>query len=251
MVFLLFLVFSSSSASPHIDCFLDNQECEITADNLVHTFMGISAIDECRELCEAEVTCSAFTHYGTDSSPIHDACLLFSSCSETRPWPNCTTGSSQCQSIVRRPCSIQYSGDINPDNFVDLIGSVPNELSCKSKCFTNNDCHLYTYYDSQDNFQPHSCFLLTSSGLQEAVVPCEHCSTGPAQCKGNETCQAAVVTNGSGVQNFPFLAERSVTLTLVAAENDCFVELDTIAVGGGGDYEWRPARFACLQTALS
>ena len=87
MVFLLFLVFSSSSASPHIDCFLDNQECEITSDNLVHTFMGISAIDECRELCEAEVMCAAFTHYGTDSSPIHDACLLFSSCSETRPWP--------------------------------------------------------------------------------------------------------------------------------------------------------------------
>merc|ERR1711971_166112 len=170
------------------------------ADNLIHTFMGIPTVDECRELCEAEMGCLAFTYYGNDSHPIHDACLLFCSCSETRPWPNCTTGSSQCQSLTFHPCSIQYYGDINQDNFVNLLGSVPDEPSCKDECFTNNDCQLYTYYDSQDNFQPNSCFLLTSSGLQEAVFPCEHCSTGPAQCRVNHTCQA--VTNGSGAQLF-------------------------------------------------
>ena len=32
------------------------------------------------------------------------------------------------------------------------------------------------------------------------------------------------------------MAESSVALTLTAAEKDCFVEFDSIAIGGGGEY---------------
>ena len=35
---------------------------------------------------------------------------------------------------------------------------------------------------------------------------------------------------------FPYMAEKSTTLTLTAAEKDCFIEFGSIAIGGGGDY---------------
>ena len=40
----LFLLFSVSSGSPHIDCFLDNQECAITPENLIHTYIRVGLI---------------------------------------------------------------------------------------------------------------------------------------------------------------------------------------------------------------
>ena len=230
MLLLLLFLFLAVSGSPHIDCFVDNQECEISADNLIHTFLGISSIEECKLLCEDEVTCIAFTHFGSNNHPIPDGCLLFSSCRERTPCENCTTGSSQTECT----CSIAYAGDITPDNFVNLIGSVPDEFACKKLCITDSLCNLYTYYDSQDPVQHETCFLLTSSGLQEAVEPCESCVTGPAQCKVNQTCQAAVITNGTAT-NVVF-AEESSTVTLVANEKDCFLDLDVVAIGGGGNY---------------
>ena len=75
---------------------------------------------------------------------------------------------------------------------------------------------------------------MTSSGLQEAVEPCENCYTGPGQCKVNQTCQAAVITNGTAT-NIVF-AEESSNVELVANEKDCFVDLDVVAIGGGGNY---------------
>ena len=56
-------------------------------------------------------------------------------------------------------CGIQYSGDINSDNFVEIV-SATSEQSCKRECITNSQCHLYTYYDNEDIFQPNSCILL-------------------------------------------------------------------------------------------
>ena len=71
----------------------------------------------------------------------------------------------------------------------------------------------------------------------------------------NQRCQAAVITNGSSTQvfsSFPsmslspcisvsilkssqaILAEKSMNVNLVAAEKDCFVDLNTVAIGGGG-----------------
>lgn len=239
MLLLLLFLFLAVSGSPHIDCFVDNQECKISANNLIHTFLGISSIEECRLLCEDEVTCIAFTHFGSNNHPIPDSCLLFSSCRERTPCENCTTGSSQTECT----CSITYAGDVTPDNFVNLIGSVPDELACKKLCITDSRCNLYTFYDSQDPVQPETCFLLTSSGLREAVEPCENCFTGPRHCKVNQTCQAAAITNGT-VTNVVF-AEQNSKVTLVANEKDCFVDLDVVAVGGGGNYVSNSARGAC------
>ena len=191
MLPVLFLLFTAVTASPHIDCFIGQEACVIGPDNLIHTFLGIASAEECKLLCEDEITCIAFTHFGSNSYPMPEGCLLFSSCKERRPCENCTSESSQTECR----CSIPFSGLVTPDNFVDLVGGVPDEFACKKLCITESLCDLYTFYDSQDPVQPETCFLLTSSGLQEAVQPCKNCFTGPDQCKVSQNCQAAVVTN--------------------------------------------------------
>ena len=107
MLPVLFLLFTAVTASPPIDCFIDQEECEIGTDNLIHTFLGIASAEECKLRCEDEIgggvhICTAFTYFGSNSHPIPDGCLLFSSCRERRPCQNCTTGSSQ----TKCTCSI-------------------------------------------------------------------------------------------------------------------------------------------------
>ena len=230
-LFMLFL-FSRVNSGPQIDCFIDLQECDIREDNLISTFLGIPSTEECQQLCEDELTCTAFTHFGSNSHPIPDSCLLFSACKERRACQSCTTGSSQTECT----CSISYAGDVTPDNFVGLVPSVQDELACKELCVFDNRCHIYVFYDSEDLLQPQTCFLLTSSGLENAAQPCQNCFSGPTECRVNQTCQATVITNGTEQLNSTnvIFAEKSMAVTLVANEKECFVDLDVVAIGGGG-----------------
>ena len=84
---------SGSPWTPYIDCYVDNQECDISADNLIHTYLGVSTYTECQLLCVA------FTHFDKDGHPFPEGCLLFSSCKEQRACQNCTTGSSQTDGV--------------------------------------------------------------------------------------------------------------------------------------------------------
>ena len=50
----------------------------------------------------------------------------------------------------------------------------------------------------------------------------------------NQTCQVAVITNGSHTQHF--FAKENMTITLVAGDRDCYTDIRVLAVGGGGNY---------------
>ena len=146
-MFLLLLLFSPSVAADRpIDCFFDQQKCEIERDILINTFPETTSVEECKLLCEDEINCRAFTYFGSNSFPIPNGCLLFSTCRDRQPCENCTTGSTQAQCT----CSISYAGEVTSENFVDLFGGVQDELSCKSPCLSESLCDLYTYYDSDD-----------------------------------------------------------------------------------------------------
>ena len=100
---------------------------------------------------------------------------------------------------------------------------------------------MYIYYTDEDPVQRRTCLLMTSSGLHQAVEPCENYLMGPGQCRVNEVCQAAVNANGT-VTNAIF-AEESSVVTLVANEKNCFVDLDVIAIGAGGELcKWHGCR---------
>ena len=223
LFFLALFVFCKGD----IDCFLDGEECEIRSDNLIHTFMGVPTVEECAALCEDQFA-EAFTHFGPESTPYHNTCLIFSSCIERRSCQDCTTGSSQGECT----CSLKYSGTVDDSNFVDLLGSVWDEYTCKEHCKDNDLCAVYTFYDSEDPVQPNVCILLTSFGLQAPVVACQNCVTGAALCNVNQPCQAAVLTNGPMTQ--AIFAEEDMEIRLEAKEKDCFVELNVVAIGSGG-----------------
>ena len=75
------------------------------------------------------------------------------------------------------------------------------------------------------------CILLTSDGLQMPVLPCANCATGPESCNTGQKCKAAVITNGEAT---PVFAEESMVVDLVTKEMDCYVDLNLLAIGGGG-----------------
>lgn len=160
-----------------LDCFVDNEECEIHGDNLIQTYMGVTTLAECSQLCEDDRACTTFTFFETDGHPLNEACLLFSTCATRRSCHNCVTGSSQDSCA----CSVKFDGDISADNFVDIVPDVPDELTCKRNCAENDNCSIYTFYDQYHQLNPNVCFLLKSGGLRRPVIPCKNCSSGPAR----------------------------------------------------------------------
>ena len=161
-----------------IDCFVDNEECEIHGDNLIQTFMGVTLLDKCSQLCEDNSNCTTFTFFGTDGHPLNETCLLFSTCATRRSCQSCVTGLRQDSCA----CSVKFDGNISADNFVDIVPDVPDELTCMRNCSGNNNCGIYTFYDQHDQVNPNVCFLLkseASGGLRRPVIPCKNCCRGP------------------------------------------------------------------------
>ena len=105
--FIVLLFFSLSPLTQCLlDCFIDNEECEIHEGNLVQTIMGISSMTECAGLCEDERYCSTFTFFEAGSHPLNEACLLFSNCPKRRTCQGCVTGSNQDSCT----CSVKFDG---------------------------------------------------------------------------------------------------------------------------------------------
>ena len=128
-----FLTFASATSS--LDCFLDQQECELRPDNHLDTVVRLSNMFECLEQCNADIRCKAFTFLAAE-----ETCHLFSSCpsSERRLCENCTTGSSQTECL----CGIDFQCEVDAGNFVDEIHGVGGEQDCKSQCANNESCKV-------------------------------------------------------------------------------------------------------------
>ena len=229
MFHLFVLIFTVASASSHLDCFVDNQECDATA---INTIFDVPSLDECTQLCDDKSNCNAFTHFDRKSLESPDVCLLFPSCRDRKPCENCTTGSSQTECT----CSIGVAGEVAPENVVDFFGNVTEELACKRICMADIRCNLYTFHGDQDSVQPHICILLTSTGLDKDLFSCENCASGPGHCRVKETCQVAAFNNERSTFGNGVFAESNLSVTLEAREKDCFVDLDILAIGGGGNY---------------
>ena len=92
---------------------------------------------------------------------------------------------------------------------------------------------MYTYYNKYDPFEPEMCVLLSNAGIQQSVLACDFCATGPASCQAAQKCQAAVLTDG--VTNQFVFAKSTSNATLVSREKDCYLDAKALAIGGGGD----------------
>ena len=118
-----------------------------------------------------------------------------------------------------------------------------DEFSCKQQCTLHDQCTVYTFYISQDSVSPNICVLLNTNGLQNPVSGCDHCATRPANCTTGQRCQVSVfkADDPKEIIMSPFLiAERSMNLSFLAREKDCYAYMTTVAVGGEGCWGvWR------------
>ena len=132
-------------------------------------------------------------------------------------------------------CSVPFTGRINDDNLVANMTSTSEE-DCKSLCMSTTGCAVYTYHTSGHPSSPNTCSLLSSPRLARPVEQDNNCASGPPLCRRGERCQVAVLLYENATQ--AIMVERPGThvVELVAEEEDCYVDVTLVAVGGGGRY---------------
>ena len=129
-----------------ITCFQDNLKCEMMNGNLIEMIVG-TTWQECSLLCEDEVACLTFNHFGAQSNfNPHNACLLFSECESKVTSEDCLLGTREkpctCTSLQHCPCTIEYTGVVDNDNYVDIASEVQSEEACKNLCSSTTDCRV-------------------------------------------------------------------------------------------------------------
>ena len=234
------IMLQAALADQSIACFEDDQKCQVANGNLIEMQVE-TTWQECSVLCQNEPTCLVFNFFGPDSNfHPHNACLLFSECENKVPCQDCLLGTREqpctCTSQRHCPCSIEFEGSVDNDNYVDIAAEVQSEGACKNLCSEAPECAVYTYYNNQDPYQPEMCMMLSSSGLLKSASKCANCKTGLATCQsGPRTCEVAVLTDdAASTLPLPLLARSTTTATLVSAEKDCFLDVRALAIGGGG-----------------
>ena len=221
ILLLLFLLSSFDTSLASMSCMVNNEQCRV-GDNLLDTVMGASTVEQCSNMCDHVSGCTAFTYFGPQSTLLSEACMIFSSCRQRGVCEDCVTGSSQDECT----CSIPYEGVKNTDNFEKFLVNIADEYECKKLCKKSKTCKAYTYFNGNDPTNPHSCILLTSGGK---AWKCQHCSTGPDQCDVGKECKVKYLST-----NIPTLVEKSMNISFISGEKDCFIDLNAVAIGSGG-----------------
>ena len=106
IILLLFFLSSLHLTSCTPDCVVDNKQCLVTGDNFISSTMAVPTSEECGQLCQDNPACTAFTHFGSESHFLSEACMLFSSCLRRGECQDCVTASTQGDCV----CSIPYQG---------------------------------------------------------------------------------------------------------------------------------------------
>ena len=99
MSWLIFIILFKCSLFdfPTNPCYIDNEACDTTENNLIDTITDVRSLEECRGLCYRNYTlCNFFTFYGPDSFPLSNICMILSSCDETFQSDGCHSEDSFC-----------------------------------------------------------------------------------------------------------------------------------------------------------
>ena len=138
-------------------------------DNVLDILPDIASLEQCRVICQDAPSCAFLTHFGSDSYPFKETCMLFSECSELHAYPDCITEEAACWALCSSPVESQMSG-----NLVQFLPDVEDERLCRDGCRNHTSCKYYTHHNNSDPFFPAgACFLM--SGLEEPLLPCDFC----------------------------------------------------------------------------
>lgn len=210
-------------------CMVEGEACLAEGDTMLATIPGIPEVATCRQLCQDTERCQFLSHFGPESFPLREHCLLFSSCSSLHRCQDCRTEDRNCYSTCGADVQVAIG-----ENDLEVITGVITEVDCKLNCSANPNCSVYTYFDISHPHYPTLCFLL--SEVLEPVEPCEHCRTGFPEC-GTSSAGSCSFTVGADPapkqsQIFNTAGTTNVTVSPLAALVGC--KLAVVAVGGGG-----------------
>merc|ERR1712183_1211313 len=144
-----------------------SQACDVSP---IATKAEIKTVAECKKLCDDNKECNAITHFGPNSSPLQNFCMLFSNCSTLHDCSDCYSEEKRCFNS----CDAKLKTENNDGN-LKTIFDVPDEPTCLVHCQGNTACRFFTY-----NLQNQTCIL--QSELSGPLQPCEHCRTGAVDC---------------------------------------------------------------------
>lgn len=95
MLWLMFgCTFALALAGPPplaTNCIVEGQTCGIGQNNLLTSYAGVESLHECEALCINNYDCKFITHFGPDSFPLRNYCMLFSDCGNVADCQDCTT----------------------------------------------------------------------------------------------------------------------------------------------------------------
>ena len=193
-------------------CLMENWACEAHNDNVIGTHD--SDLATCREECSHRNDCNFMTFFDSESFPLHDYCMLFSSCDSQHECDHCRTEAEVCFET----CSQGFVGTMGGENLLDVRFDVEDEITCKLLCSLNPGCGVYTYYNANDPTFANTCFMLTE--LNSLQGGCENCKTGFPNCGGTSTPRP---TN----QPTPTTQHSTTTTTITTTPTDTATTLTT------------------------
>merc|ERR1719391_1770636 len=142
--------------------------------------------------------------------------MLFSSCSDMYECDNCRTEDRACL-----PCSIGGQNHLG-NNLVQFLSDIEEEIECKAKCIEESSCNFYTYHNTSDPSYPNTCFLL--SYLEDPILPCDFCRTGPVDCSATEGRCFFWMDDGSRRGSGQLITETSYDTNVTAqALGNCII----------------------------
>ena len=158
LMFSCILVLAQASPPPLAsNCSIEGQACDIGQENLLTSYAGVESLQECGALCTDNLDCEFITHFGPESFPFKNYCMLFSECGDLVDCQDCTSSEEICFQPI---CGDSLEGPLE-ENVLEIIPGVEEELSCKAACRNKPDCEAYTYHDNSDPVLSGICFLLT------------------------------------------------------------------------------------------
>ena len=131
------------------NCSVEGEACDVGKKNLLTSYAGVETVRECEALCADNLDCEFITHFGPDSFPFRNYCMLFSECGRLTECQDCTTSTTSEELCFPPFCSSKLEGPLK-ENVLEIIPGVEDERSCKAACRNQSECKAYTYYDNSD-----------------------------------------------------------------------------------------------------
>ena len=206
-------------------CSVEKRMCKIHEDNFISSMSAIE-VEKCRQLCFDLDNCMYFSHFGPDSYPINNYCMLFSSCPVLGNCEDCYTEDKLCHGSCGRNVETPLE-----DNVIEFIPDVVLEHSCKTLCLDNAKCKYYTHFGKDDPSYPDLCVLMTE--IKAPFQECEHCVTSVPDCKNNSyACKFTINNENTFYYSYAFTSSDNTVQFPLASKLACQAKF--VAIGGGG-----------------